>query len=51
MSLSAVGGNLFSRHPQNMNHVNKDINELLSVVFMLGTNVNGGETVFKWNDN
>ena len=45
-SLATIGGNLFSRHPKNINHVHKYSNYLLSVIITLGTNVNGVETVF-----
>ena len=45
-SLVTIGGNLFTRHMKNMNHVHKDGNDLLSVIIILGTNVHGGETVF-----
>ena len=45
-SLATIGGNLFTRHPKNLNHVHKDSNELLSVIIILGKYVHGGETVF-----
>ena len=45
-SLETIGRNLFTRHPQNFNHVHKDNNYLLSVIIILVTNVHGGETVF-----
>ena len=45
-SLAAIGGNLFSRHTNNMNNVKKDKNDPLSMIITLGTNVNVGETVF-----
>ena len=46
MSLATIGGNLPTRHPTNINHVHKDSNYLLSVIMALGTDVDGGETVF-----
>ena len=46
MSLATVGGNLFRRHLKNPNRVHKDRNNLLSVIIILGTDVNGYETVF-----
>ena len=46
MSLANIGGNLFTRHPNNLNHLQKYSNDLLSVIIVLGTNVHGGETVF-----
>ena len=45
-SLATIGGNLYTRHPKNLNHVHKDSKDLLSVIIILGTYVNGGETVF-----
>ena len=41
-SLENIGGNLFTRHPKNMNHVHKDSNDILSVIIVLGTDVHGG---------
>ena len=46
-SLATIGGNLFTIHPNNLNHLQKDSNYLLSVIIILGTDVCGGETVFK----
>ena len=46
MSCANIGGNLYTRHPKNLNHVHKDSKDLLSVIIILGTDVNGGETVF-----
>ena len=45
-SLANIGGNLYTRHPKNLNHVHKDSKYLLSVIIILGTDVHGGETVF-----
>ena len=50
-SLETTGNNLFKRHPNNINHIHKDSNNLLSVIIILGTNVHGGETVFYDGDN
>ena len=44
-SLETIGGNLFTRHPKNLNRLHKDSNNLLSVIIILGTNFHGGETV------
>ena len=44
--MATIGNNLFTRHPNNLNHVDKYSNDLLSVIIMLGKNVHGGETVF-----
>ena len=41
-----IGGNLYTRHVKNLNHVHKDSKDLLWVIIILGTDVNGGETVF-----
>ena len=46
MSLATIGGNLFTRHPENLNHAHKDSNNLLSLIMILGTGVHSGETVF-----
>ena len=51
MSLETIGGNLFTRHPKNINHAHKDSHNLLSVIIILGTNVHGGEIVFNDGDN
>ena len=46
MLLATIGGNLFTRHPRNINHGQKESNNLLSEIVILGSNVHGGETVF-----
>ena len=50
-SLATIGGNLFTRHPKNINNVQKDINDLLSVIIILGKIFHGGETVFYDGEN
>ena len=45
-SLETIGGNLYTRHVKNINHVHKDIKYLLPVIIISGTDINGGETVF-----
>ena len=45
-SLATIGGNLFTRHPKNLNHIHKYSNDLLSVIINLGTDVNGCEKLF-----
>ena len=45
-SLVNIGGNLFTRHPNNLNRVHKDSNDLLSVIITPGTDVHGDEIVF-----
>ena len=44
-SLESIGGNLYTRHANNLNHLHKESQDLLSVIIIFGTNVNGGETV------
>ena len=44
MSLATIGDNLFTRHLNNNNHVQKDSNDLLSVIIILGTHIHGDET-------
>ena len=51
MSLDTIGGNLFTRHPRNLNHVHKDSNNILSVIIVLVKNVHGLETVNYDGDN
>ena len=46
MSLATIGGNLYKRHANNLNHVHKYSKDILSVIIILGTDVNGGEAVF-----
>ena len=50
-SLATIGGNLYTRHPKNLNHVHKDSKDLLSVIIILGKDVNGGEIVFYDGEN
>ena len=45
-SLATIGGNLYTRHPNNLNHVHKDSKDLLLVIIILGIDVNGGENLF-----
>ena len=51
MSCANIGVNLYTRHPKNLNHVNKYSKDLLSVIIILGTYINGGETVFYDREN
>ena len=44
--MATIGGNLYTRHPKNLNHVHKDSKDLMSVIIILGTDVHGGETDF-----
>ena len=45
-SLATIGGNLYTRHVNNLNHVHKNGKDLLLVIIILVTDVNGAETVF-----
>ena len=45
-SLATIGGNLYTRHANNLNHVHKDSKDLMSAIIILGTDVHGGETFF-----
>ena len=45
-SLSTIGGNLYTSHPKILNNVHNDSDYLMSVIIILGTYVNDGETVF-----
>ena len=50
-SLETIGGNLYTWHVNNINHVHKDSKDLLLVIIILVTDVNGGETVFNDGEN
>ena len=41
-SLATIGGNLHTRHVKNVNHVRKDSKNILLVIIILVTDVNGG---------
>ena len=45
-SLATIGGNSFTKHTNNLNHVHKCSNYLLSVIIILETDVRGGKPVF-----
>ena len=45
-SISAIGGEIYSNHPQNMNHVHIDSNDLVSVIISPVTNISIGDTLF-----
>ena len=44
--MAVIGGRLCSNRHKNLNHVNKDSKDLVSVVITLGKNISGGDTVF-----
>ena len=46
MSLATIGGNLFTRHPKNLNNAHKYSKYLLSVIIILVTDVHGGKNLF-----
>ena len=50
-SFATIGGNLYTRYPNNLNPVHIDSNNLLSMIIILGTDVNGGETFFYDGEN
>ena len=50
-SFSTIGGNLYTRHAKNLNHVHRYSKDFLLVIIILGTDVNGGETFFYDGDN
>ena len=49
--MSTIGGNIYTRNAKNHNQVHKDSKYLLSVIIILGTDVNVGETVFYDGEN
>ena len=50
-SLANIGVNLYTSHENNLNHVHRYSTDLLSVIIILGTYVNGGETMFYDGEN
>ena len=49
--MATIGGNLYTRYAKNLNHIHKDSKYLLLVIIILGTDVNGGETVLNDGEN
>ena len=45
-SMAVIGGKLFRNHPKNLNHVYKDIKDLVPIIITLGKDIGGGYTVF-----
>ena len=45
MSFATIGGNLYTRDPNNLKHVHIYSKDLMSVIIILGTDYDGGETV------
>ena len=49
--MANIGGNLYKRNQKNPNNSHKDVNHLLSVIIVFGTDVHGCENSFsKWNE-
>ena len=44
--MAVIGGKLYHNHPKNLNHMHKDVNDLVSVIITLGKDISGGDTVF-----
>ena len=44
--MRVIGGKCYSNNPKNMNNINKEINDLVSVIITMVTNISGGNTVF-----
>ena len=49
--MANIGGNLYTRQANNLNHIHRDSQDLLPVITILGTDVNGGETFLYDGDN
>ena len=43
-------GEIYTQDIQKLNYVQKEVNDILSVIIILETYVHDGETFFKWND-
>ena len=50
-SFVTIGGNVYTRHAKNLNHIHRYSKYIMSVIIILGTYVNGGETVFYDGEN
>ena len=44
--MDIIGGKLYRNRPKNLNHVHKDIKDLVSVIITLGKDISVGDTVF-----
>ena len=49
--MATIGGNLYTRHANNLNHGHKYSQDPLSVIIIVVTDVNCGETVFNDREN
>ena len=44
--MAVIGGRLYRNHPKNINHMHKDVKDLVSVITTLGKGIIGGDTMF-----
>ena len=44
--MTVIVGKLYSNQPKNMNHINKDSKDMVSVIITVGKDISGGYTVF-----
>ena len=44
--MAIIGGKVFSNHPKNMNHLNKDIKDLVCVIITTGNDISEVDYVF-----
>ena len=49
--MATIVGTLYTSQKNNLNHIHRDSKDLLSVIIILVTDVNGGETVFNDGEN
>ena len=49
--IATIGGNLHTKNANSLNHIHKDSKYLLSVIIILGTNINDDETGFYDGEN
>ena len=45
MSLTTIEGNLHTKYTKDLNHVPKEVNDLLSVIIVLGNDVHSGQII------
>ena len=43
--MAVIGGKLYCNHPKNLNHMHKDVKDLISVIITLGKDISGGDTM------
>ena len=44
--MAVIGGKLYRNHPENWNHMHKDVKYLVSFIIAVGKYISGGDTVF-----